>query len=79
MIKQANVRTLIGEREVESVEEALNELEFSLAAVEDVIERNVEGTGESYIAVNLGLFVQHTKHILMRCRQLLEPNEGAQS
>ena len=42
MIKQANVRTLIGEREVESVEEALNELDFSLVAVEDVIEGNVD-------------------------------------
>ena len=78
MIEQTHVRTLIGDSEVESVDEALNELELSLVTVEDVIERNVEDAGESYIGVNLGLFVQHTKHILTRCRHLIQPHDGAQ-
>ena len=77
MITQINVRTIIGEREVKSVEQALNELELSLVTVEDVIERNVDGTGESYIGVNLGLYVQHAKAVLTRCRQLSEIREGA--
>lgn len=74
MADQSNVRTLIGEREVDSLEQALNELELSLVTVEDVIERNVDGAPpeDSYIGVNLGLYVQHTKAILMRCRQLLD-------
>ncbi len=78
MIKQVNVWTLIGEREVDSIEQALNELELSLVTVEDVIERNVEGAGESFIGVNLGLYVQHTKRLLMRCRDLIQPHDGAQ-
>lgn len=77
MIEHANVRTIIGEREVESIEQALNELELSLVTVEDVIERNADGAGESYIGVNLGLYVQHTKAVLMRCRQLIDIKEGA--
>ncbi len=77
MIEHANVRTIISEREVENVEQALNELELSLVTVEDVIERNAQGDGESYIGVNLGLFVRHTKAVLMRCRQLIEIKEGA--
>jgi hypothetical protein len=76
MITPTNVRTIIGEREVKSVEQALNELELSLVTVEDVVERNADGTGESYIEVNLWLYVWHTKAVLMRCRQLIEPKEG---
>lgn len=68
MITPTNVWTLIGERDVDRLEDALNELELSLVTVEDVIERNVEDAGESYIGVNLGLFVQHTKRLLTRCR-----------
>ncbi|MBX3325177.1 MAG: hypothetical protein U0223_07550 [Nitrospira sp.] len=81
MVDQSNVRTLIGEREVDSPEQALNELELSLVTVEDVIDRNADGAPpeDSYIGVNLGLYVQHTKAILMRCRQLLERNAGAAS
>lgn len=80
MIKQVNVRTIIGEREVGSIEDALHELELSLVTVQDVIDRNAAGAPfeDSYIGVNLGLYVQHTKAVLMRCRQLIEPNEGAQ-
>ena len=78
MIEQVHVRTIIGEREVENVEQALNELELSLVTVEDVIERNADGTGESCIGVNLGLYVRHTKAVLMRCRQLIETKEEAQ-
>ncbi len=47
--------------------------------VEDVVERNADGDGESYIGVNLGLFVRHTKAGLMCCRQLIEQKEGGQS
>jgi len=79
MITQTNVRTIIGEREVDSVEQALNEFELSLVTVEDIIDRNADGAPpeDSYIGVNLGLYVQHTKAILLRCRQLLELHEGA--
>lgn len=80
MIEQAHVRTLIGERDVDNLEQALNELELSLVTVEDVVARNADGAAaeDSYIGVNLGLYVQHTKAVLMRCRQLIEPHEGAQ-
>lgn len=78
MAYQTNVCSIICGNELTSVEQALNELELSLVTVQDVIDRNADGAPaeDSYIGVNLGLYVRHTVAVLMRCRELLRRNEG---
>jgi hypothetical protein len=78
MADQGKVRTIIKEDEVKSFEQALSALEQSLATVQKVIERNAgEALAEDgYNGVHLGLYVMHTKAVLMLCRELLDFNEG---
>ena len=77
MASHRKVCSLIRGEELVTVESMLNELDLGLTTVQDVINRNVDGgsSEDSYVSVNLGLYVQHTEHILARLRELL-PADG---
>lgn len=59
---------------LETVDDILNDLELGLVTVQDVVDRNCDGAPpeDSYIGVNLGLYVRHTEATLMRFRQLMD-------
>lgn len=79
MTSHSKVCSLIRGEELVSVEPMLNELDLGLTTVQDVIDRNVDsGSAEdSYIGVNLGLYVQHTEGVVRRLREFLAPEGGA--
>lgn len=64
---------LVHGKPLETLQDLVNELELGLVTVEDVIDRNADGAPakDSYIGVNLGLYVQHTQAVLMQCREML--------
>jgi hypothetical protein len=72
------VCSIVGGIELKSLEQLLSEIELSLVTVQDVIERNADGSRpeDSYIGVNLGLYVQHTQAVIRRGRWLLECSGG---
>ena len=70
-------RVIISEDDVKSFEEALSARELSLATVQRVIERHEDRmpSVESGTGVHLGLYVLHTRAVLLLCRQLLALNQ----
>lgn len=79
MTSHSMVCSLIHGKELVTVESMLNELDLGLPTVQDVIDRSVDGGSaeDSYIGVNLGLYVRHTEHILARLREHLPADGGA--
>ena len=79
MATHGKVYSIVGEKELDSFEQLLNDLELSLVTVRDIINRNADGAPfeDSYIGVNLGLYVQHTERVLSRFRELLATDGGA--
>lgn len=59
---------------LETLEQCLNEMELALVTVRDVIARNCDGASfeDSYIGVNLGLYVAHMDATIRKCREILE-------
>lgn len=59
---------------LETLWQCLNEMELALVTVRDVIARNCDGAPfeDSYIGVNLGLYVVHMDGIIRKCRELLD-------
>ena len=68
------VRGLVCNRPLKSMEQLIDELELALVTVQDVIDRNAEGAPaeDSYIGVNLGLYLLHTQAVLTQCRLMLQ-------
>lgn len=60
-------------RKLETLEDIRLDLQLALVTVQDVIDRNADGAPaeDSYIGVNLALYMRHTQSTLMRFRQLL--------
>ena len=58
---------------LETVERCLDEMELALVTVRDVIARNADGAPfeDSYIGVNLGLYVAHMDATILKCRELM--------
>lgn len=65
---------LLKGKELKTLEHILLDLELALVTVQDVIDRNADGASfeDSYIGVNLALYVRHTEATLMKFRQLLD-------
>lgn len=59
---------------LETLEQCLNEMDLALVTVRDVIARNADGAPfeDSYIGVNLGLYVAHVDATIVKCRELLD-------
>ena len=66
-------KDLLKGEELQTFEHIANDLELALVTVQDVIDRNADGAPaeDSYIGVNLALYMRHTQSTLMRFRQLL--------
>ena len=73
MAQQIMARSIIKGEPVETLKDIVNELELGLVTVQDVVDRNCDGAPpeDSYIGVNLGLYVQYTETLLLKLRSLL--------
>ena len=78
---RSKIQGIVHGKPLNTIPEILDEMELALATVRDVIARNADGAPfeDSYIGVNLGLYVAHMDAIIRRCRELLEePTKAAQ-
>ena len=73
MAQTLTVDSLIKGDPLESLEDIVNDLELALVTVQDVIDRNADGAPaeDSYIGVNLGLYMRHTEATLQKFREIL--------
>lgn len=65
---------MIHGKPLNTVELVASELELALTTVQDVVDRNADGSPaeDSYIGVNLGLYVQRSQDLLRALRTLAE-------
>lgn len=70
------VDLLKGEK-LNSLEDILHDLELALVTVQDAIDWNADGAPaeDSYIGVNLGLYVRHTEATIQRFREILRTSD----
>ncbi len=73
MPAQHRIHGIVHGKALETLESCLDEMELALVTVRDIIDRNAAGASfeESYIGVNLGLYVAHTEATITQCRELL--------
>jgi hypothetical protein len=68
------VRGILRGRPLDTLEACINEMDLALTTVQDVVDRNAEDgrPEDSYIGVNLGLYLAHVDATILKCRQLLD-------
>lgn len=83
MTNGSKIEEIVHGKPLNTIPQFLDEMELALVTVRDVISRNIDGASfeDSYISVNLGLFVVHMDSIIRKCHDLLresamEPEEG---
>lgn len=77
MTQSVVVDNLLKGDPIESLEDIVNDLELALVTVQDVIDRNADGAPaeDSYIGVNLGLYLRHTEATLQKFREILRASD----
>lgn len=72
LTSQRKVCGIVHGKPLDTLENCLDEMELALVTVRDVIARNADGASfeDSYIGVNLGLYVAHAEDIIKKCRLL---------
>ncbi|MCS6285208.1 MAG: hypothetical protein H8K08_07245 [Nitrospira sp.] len=77
MMQAVVVGNLINGDSLESLEDIVNDLELALVTVQDVIDRNADGASaeDSYIGVNLGLYMRHTEATIQKFREILRTSD----
>lgn len=73
MAESVVVGDLLKGAPLESLEDIVNDLELALVTVQDVIDRNGDGAPaeDSYIGVNLALYLRHTESTIRKFREIL--------
>ena len=74
MSKALIITGIVHTKPLNTIKDILDEMELALVTVQDVIARNADGASfeDSYIGVNLGLYVARMDAIIRRCRELSE-------
>lgn len=74
ILVRGELEGIVHKKPLDTLECCLDEMELSLVTVRDIIARNADGAPfeDSYIGVNLGLYVAHMDAIIMKCRRLLD-------
>lgn len=77
MAFQISANDLLKGKKLETLEDILRDLELASVTVQDVIDRNADGAPpeDSYIGVNLGLYLRHTEATLQKFRQILRASD----